>query len=91
MKSILEELRLGNLSQETMMGTMSAEEKELTGYIARHYEKLTETLNHEQKEIFEKLNDCQSEFSYLEDKELFAYAFRLGARIMFEVMRETDE
>ncbi len=91
MKSILEELRLGNLCQETMRGSMSAEEKELAGYISKHYEKLIATLNNEQKEIFEKFNDCQTEISYLEDKELFAYAFCLGARIMLEVMQQNDE
>ena len=90
MKSILEELRLVNLSQETMRGTMSKEEMELAGYIARHYEKLTATLNDEQKEIFEKFNDCQTEISYIEDKELFAQAFCLGARIVLEVMQYID-
>ncbi len=91
MKSILEELRLGNISQETMGGSMSAEEKELAGYISKHYDTLCSMLNEEQKEIFEKFNDCQIEISYIEDKELFAYAFRLGARIMLEVMQQKDE
>jgi NADH:ubiquinone oxidoreductase subunit E len=90
MKSILEEMRLGNLSQETMLGSMSVEEKELAGYIAKHYEKLNSSLSEEQKEILEKLSDCQNEMSYLEEKELFACAFRLGARIMLEVLSDRD-
>ncbi len=40
--------------------------------------------------VFEKFNDCQTEISYIQDKELFAYAFRLGARMMLEVMNAYD-
>jgi len=88
MKSILEELRLGNICQEMKM---SAEERELAGYISKHYDALVASMSDEQKEVFEKFNDCQTEISYIQDKELFSYAFRLGARMMLEVMEEENE
>ena len=91
MKSILEELWFGNVCPDVMMGKMSEEEKELAEYITAHHEKLNSILNDEQKKAFEKYVDCQEEYSFHSDKEIFIYGFCLGARIMLEVMRETDE
>ena len=91
MKSILEELWFGNVCPDVMMGKMSAEEKELAEYITAHHEKLNSILNDEQKKVFEKYVDCQEEYSFHSDKEIFVYAFRLGARIMLEVLEEKNE
>ena len=91
MKSILEELWFGNVCPDVMMGKMSEEEKELVKYITAHHEKLNSILNDEQKKVFEKYVDCQEKYSFHSDKEIFIYGFCLGARIMLEVMRETDE
>ena len=91
MKSILEELWFGNVCPDVMMGKMSAEEKELAEYIAAHHEKLNSILSDEQKNVFEKFVDCQEEYSFHSDKEIFIYAFRLGARIMLEVLEEKNE
>ena len=41
----------------------------------------------EQKEIFEKLDDCSDELDNMSQREIFSYGFRLGARIAIEVMR----
>ena len=91
MKSILEELWFGNVCPDVMMGKMSEEEKELVKYITAHHEKLNSILSDEEKKVFEKYVDCQEEYSFYSDKEIFIYGFCLGARIMLEVMRETDE
>ena len=91
MKSILEELWFGNVCPDVMMGKMSEEEKELAEYITAHHKKLNSILSDEQKKVFEKYVDCQEEYSFHNDKEIFIYGFCLGARIMLEVMRETDE
>jgi hypothetical protein len=34
--------------------------------------------------IFEKFNDCQSELAAINEKELFLYAFKLGAQLVME-------
>lgn len=39
-----------------------------------------------QKEILEKFDDCYAELADINEREIFAYAFRLGARIAIEVM-----
>ena len=55
-------------------------------YIARHHEDLLKTLSDEQKEIFEKLDDCQREYASYAEEAIFTYAFRLGVRIIAEAL-----
>ena len=44
----------------------------------------------EQKEIFEKFHDCWSEYMSLGEAAIFEYAFKLGARLMHDVMCEEE-
>ena len=62
--------------------------KELLGYISRHHEDLLKTMTDEQKEIFEKFEDCWSEYSSLSDADLFEYAFKLGMNLAIEALSE---
>ena len=91
MKSILEELFYGNICPNTDCRSDGKEVKELMGYIADHHENLLKTLNDEQKEIFEKFDDCYTELIDINEREIFAYAFKLGARIMLAVVSEGEE
>ena len=86
MKSILEELWYGNVYPNTECRESTKEAKELMGYIADHHENLQATLTDKQKEILEKFDDCYSELTDINEREIFVYAFRLGARIAIEVM-----
>jgi hypothetical protein len=65
--------------------------KELMGYIADHHDALNSTLTEQQKEIFEKFNDCYDELTDISEREIFVYAFRLGARIVIEVLLPTTD
>ena len=47
------------------------------------------TMPDEQKEIFEKFDDCWSEYMSLAEAAIFEYAFKLGARLMLEVQKDT--
>ena len=60
------------------------------GCIADHHDNLLSTLNDQQKEILEKFDDCYNELADINEREMFAYAFKLGARIMLEVLRGED-
>ena len=86
MKTTLEDLWYGNIFPNADYRKMSNKEKELLQYIARHNDDLGATLNENQKELFEKFKDCNSELSCINEKETFIYAFSLGAKIAFEVM-----
>ena len=84
MKSILEELFYGNICPSEDGRSYSKEVKKLMGYVADHYDNLYASLTDEQKVIFEKFNDCQSELAAINEKELFLYAFKLGAQLAME-------
>ena len=91
MRSILEELFYGNICPNTDCRSHDKETKQLMGYIADHHDNLLSTLNDQQKEILEKFDDCYSELTDINEREIFAYAFKLGARIMLAVVSEREE
>ena len=91
MRSILEELFYGNICPNTDCRSHDKETKQLMGYIADHHDNLLSTLNDQQKEIFEKFDDCYNELTDINEREIFAYAFKLGARIMLAAVSEREE
>ena len=86
MRSILEELFYGNVCPNTDCRSTGKETKELMGYIADHHDALFGELTDKQKETLEKFDDCYSELTDINEREIFVYAFRLGARIAIEVL-----
>ena len=64
------------------------EMKELMEYMARHHDDLLKTMTDEQKETFEKFDDCWSEYMSLAEAAIFEYAFKLGARLMMETQQD---
>ena len=49
-----------------------------------------ETLDDEQSELFEEFMTAQREVNVLTDCETFCYAFKLGAKIMLDVLTEGE-
>ena len=88
MKSILEELWCVNICPETDKRSSSEEMKQLMKYMARHHDNLMETMTDEQRYIFERFDDCWSEYASLAEKYIFVYAFKLGMRLAIEVLNE---
>ena len=86
MKSVIEELWYGNICPDTLCRESSKETKKLMEYIADHHDNLLTTLTDKQKETFEKFDDCYSELTDLNEREIFTYAFKLGARFAIEIM-----
>ena len=87
MKGTIEELWRGNIIPYEDSRTNSKEMKELLGYIARHHEDLEKSFTDEQKEIFEKFHDCWSEYASLAEEAIFVYAFKLGGRLMLDILQ----
>ena len=88
MNETIEELWHGNIIPQEDSRTNSPEMKELLSYMARHHEDLEKSFTNEQKEIFEKFHDCWSEYASLAEEAIFAYAFKLGGRLMLETLTE---
>ena len=88
MKGTIEELWHGNIIPQEDSRTNSPEMKELLSYMARHHEDLEKSFTDEQKEIFEKFHNCWREYASLAEEAIFAYAFKLGGRLMLETLSE---
>ena len=87
MQGTIEELWFGNVSPQSDSRNNSHEIKELMEFIARHHEDLLKTMTDEQKEIFEKLDECWSEYLSISEQAIFEYAFKLGAKLMLEILQ----
>ena len=84
----IKELWNGNIVPQEDGCTNTKEMKELIGYIARHHEDLDKDFTDEQKETFEKFQDCWSEYMSLTEEAIFVYGFKLGAKMMLEMLNE---
>jgi hypothetical protein len=86
MSSIIKELWHGNIIPQEDSRTNSAEMKALLKYMSRHHEDLEKSLSDDQKEVFEKFHDCWIEYMSLGEAAVFEYAFKLGAKLMHDIM-----
>ncbi len=91
MKSIINELWHGNINPQEDSRNNSPEMKELMEYMARHHDDLLKTMTDEQKEIFEKFEDCWGEYATYAEEAIFEYAFKLGAKLVYEALCEHIE
>ena len=90
MKSMIKELWHGNIIPQEDSRTNSKEMKELLGYMAKHHEELEKSFTDEQKETFEKFHDCWGEYASIAEEAIFEYAFKLGARLIMDIQRDTE-
>jgi len=85
---ILEEFWYGNIEPTEYDTSPCKEYRKLQELICRNEEKLRTAMTDEQKELFEKYTDCVREFQTTTDCLIFQAGFKLGARMMLEVMEE---
>lgn len=85
---ILEEFWYGNIEPTDYDTSSCKEYKKLLELICRNEEKLKATMTDEQKELFSKYADCVQEYQTITDCLLFQNSFKLGAKMMLEVMEE---
>ena len=88
MDSILEELFYGNICPDIDCRRSDKARKQLRSDIAEHYDHLQDMLNTQQKEVLEKFDNSFSEMMMKNERDIFVYAFKLGAQIMLSVMSE---
>lgn len=85
---LLEELWYGNIEPTDFDADAGKDYKEALRLITQNEEKLQATMTDEQKELFSRYMDCVREHQSMAECLLFQNSFRLGARIMLEVMAE---
>lgn len=82
----IKELCHGNIYIQTDSRNNCPEMKQLMEYMARHHDDLLKTMTGEQKVIFEKFDDCWSEYASLAESSIFEYAFKLGMNLAIETL-----
>lgn len=87
----LEDLYYGNIIPQEHSYMRGNAYNEVLGYIARHQDDLIPTLTEHQKEIFEKLKDCESKLHGMNEIGALLSGFKLATRIMIEVMQEPSD
>ena len=85
---LLEELWYGNVEPAEYSTNACTEYKEALCLIAKNEEKLRATMTDEQKEIFSRYIDAVQDYQTITECLLFQNSFKLGARMMAEVMVE---
>ncbi len=88
MTDMIKELWYGNIVPQEGGIFNKPELRELLDYVARHCDELEETLTDKQKELLDKMMDNRNEYDSLAEARVFEYGFKLGARLMLEVMKE---
>ena len=88
---ILEELWYGNVTPSERSMDKGSPMWELGRLIVRTEEELSPLLSEKAKEVLEKLMDNQTELHSIRECEVFVRGFRLGARIMLEVLDGGDQ
>ena len=88
MESIIEELYYGNITPAERSFRRTGEYAHILQLVTQNEEKLLATMTDEQKELFEKYTDCVREYQTITDCLLFQNSFKLGARMMVEIMED---
>lgn len=85
---ILEELWYGNIEPTEYTASPSREYRELRKLVDRNETDLRATMTDAQKELFTRYQESVMEYQTLSELMLFQNSFKLGARLMVEVMEE---
>lgn len=85
---ILEDLYLGNIHPNESGFKRNSQYAKALDELVKVGDALTDGLTEEQKELFEDYMTAQREVSVLTDCETFCLAFKLGAKIMLDVLTD---
>lgn len=85
---LLEEFWYGNIEPTEYDTSACREYKEALRLITKNEEKLQATMTDEQKELFSRYTDAVREYQTMSECLLFQSSFKLGVRMMLEVMEE---
>ena len=85
---ILEDLYLGDIRPNERFFKRNSQYAKALDEVVKVGDTLTASLNEDEKKLFEDFMDAQREVNTLTDCETFCFAFKLGAKIMQDVLTE---
>ena len=87
---ILEDLYVGDVRPSERVFKRNSQYAKALDEIVNVGDALTALLNENEKKLFEDYMDAQREVTVLTDCETFCYAFKLGAKIMLDVLTDGE-
>lgn len=91
MKSVLEQLFMGNIRPDSRKYEPDSPFVQAAKLKHRNLESLMETLNDSEKEVFEKYCDAQADIEGITRYDTFTYALKFGALLMMEIFMTSSE
>lgn len=86
--SVLDELYEGNIYPAEIEHNKNSQYSEIKKIYLEDSKQLQVLLNSQEKEIYEKTLESLFSLNYLSEKENFIRGFRLGAKLMLDVLKE---
>ena len=84
----IQDLYYGRISPYEMSISAMPEYQKLKALADRNEDLLRESLSDEQKELLEKLIETVTDISSISERDMFIAGFRLGMKLMMDVMKE---
>ena len=84
----IQDLYYGRISPYEMSISTAPEYQKLKALADRNEDLLRESLSDEQKELLEKLAESITDISSISERDMFIAGFRLGMKLMIDVMKD---
>ena len=84
----IQDLYYGRISPYEMSISATPEYQKLKALATQNEDLLRETLSDEQKELLEKLTENITDISSISERDMFITGFRLGVKLMIDVMSD---
>ena len=87
---VLEELWRGNITPAERFVRSGSEYKKIAGKLSDEMDRLIEAISPEARKQLENIGNLRADMAVLSNEDIFIYAFRMGARLMLDVLGEYE-
>ena len=85
---VLQELWRGNITPSERFVRSGSEYKKIAEKLSDEMDRLMEAISPEARKQLENIGNLRADMAVLSNEDIFIYAFRLGARLMLDVLGE---
>ena len=85
---VLQELWRGNITPSERFVRSGREYKKIAGKLSDEMDRLMEAISPEARKQLENIGNLRADMTVLANEDYFIYGFRLGARLMLDVLGE---
>ena len=85
---VLQELWRGNITPSERFVRSGSEYKKIAGKLSDEMDRLMEMISPEARKQLENIGNLRADMTMLSNEDIFIYAFRMGARLMLDVLGE---